>query len=59
MTLTVGDHLVIKRGDTILTDESGESHREFRVEGGPEGEAITYDTEDGETFTTVRLRVVT
>ena len=31
MTLTKGDHLVIKRGDKVLTDADDEAYHEFEV----------------------------
>ncbi|KKM87670.1 hypothetical protein LCGC14_1266480 [marine sediment metagenome] len=41
MSLTKGDHLVIKRGDHVLTPADGELYHEFEVMSTPELENVT------------------
>lgn len=40
MTLTKGDHLLIKRNGKILADEGGEAYVEFEVINQPRGAQI-------------------
>ena len=41
MSLAKGDHLVIKRGDHVLTPADGESYHEFEVTTTPQLEYVT------------------
>ncbi|GAF67343.1 unnamed protein product [marine sediment metagenome] len=57
MTLTKGDHLVIKRDGMILTPDCGESYHEHEVVSDP----IYGSPQEGEdrgSYVTVRLKVI-
>ena len=58
MSLAKGDHLVIKRGDHVLTPADGESYHEFEVMSTPVLESITSGEDvDASYYIGVDLRV--
>lgn len=53
MTLTIGDHVVIKRGGKVLDESFGEAYHEFEVTD------LTYSgIIDGKNVYTVKLKVI-
>ncbi len=56
MTLAVGDHLVIKRGDKVLDQSSGEAWHEYAVVG--PAPYVQYYKKDGKDCAIVELEVV-